>query len=82
MYDLTGKVAAVTGAGRHRGLGEGMAKRLAAEGASVVLTDIGAASGPQFAEEHIGTAAELEEIAQEIRDAGGDGGHRGVRRTR
>ena len=71
MYDLSGKVAAVTGAGRHRGLGEGMAKRLTAEGASVVLTDIGAAKGRQFAEEHIGTAAELEEIAQEIRDAGG-----------
>ncbi len=71
MYDLSGKVAAITGAGRHRGLGEGMAKRLAAEGARVVLTDIGAASGRQFAKEHIGTAAEMEEIAQEIRDAGG-----------
>jgi meso-butanediol dehydrogenase/(S,S)-butanediol dehydrogenase/diacetyl reductase len=71
MYDLSGKVAAITGAGRHRGLGEGMAKRLAAEGARVVLTDIGAASGQQFAKEHIGTAAEMEEIAQEIRDAGG-----------
>jgi NAD(P)-dependent dehydrogenase (short-subunit alcohol dehydrogenase family) len=71
MYDLSGKVAAITGAGRHRGLGEGMAKRFAAEGARVVLTDIGAASGRQFAKEHIGTAAEMEEIAQEIRDAGG-----------
>ena len=32
MYDLRGKVAIVTGAGRPKGLGEAMAKRLAAEG--------------------------------------------------
>lgn len=71
MYDLIGKVAAITGAGRHRGLGEAMAKRLAAEGAHIVLSDIAAAAGRQFAEEHIGTSVEMEEIAEEIRDAGG-----------
>ena len=41
MYNLKGKVAIVTGAGRHLGLGEAMAKRLAADGAKVVIHDIG-----------------------------------------
>ena len=71
MYDLSGKVAVVTGAGRHRGLGEAMAKRLAAEGAHVVITDIGAAKGPQFASEHVGLTTEMEEIVAEIKTAGG-----------
>ncbi|MFD2137957.1 hypothetical protein ACFSLT_26965 [Novosphingobium resinovorum] len=37
-----GKVAVVTGSGRAGGLGEGIARRLAAEGATVVISDIGA----------------------------------------
>ena len=49
MYALEGKVALVTGAGRHRGLGEAMAKRLAVDGARVVITDIGEGKGAQFA---------------------------------
>jgi len=72
MYALDGKVALVTGAGRHRGLGEAMAKRLASEGAKVVITDIGAEKGAQFAAEHIGTTAEMDEIAAEIKQAGGE----------
>ena len=72
MYALDGKVALVTGAGRHRGLGEAMAKRLASEGAKVVITDIGAEKGAQFAAEHIGTTAEMDEIAAEIKRAGGE----------
>ena len=71
MYALDGKVALVTGAGRHRGLGEAMAKRLAADGARVVITDIGEEKGAQFAAEHIGTTAEMDVIADEINAAGG-----------
>ncbi|MBM3503183.1 MAG: glucose 1-dehydrogenase [Alphaproteobacteria bacterium] len=71
MYDLKGKVAIITGAGRHHGLGEGIAKRLVAEGARVVLTDIGTPKGERFAKEHIGTSAEMNEIVAEIRAAGG-----------
>jgi NAD(P)-dependent dehydrogenase (short-subunit alcohol dehydrogenase family) len=71
MYALDGKVALVTGAGRHRGLGEAMAKRLATEGVKVVITDIGVEKGAQFAAEHIGTTAEMDEIAGEINAAGG-----------
>lgn len=66
MYDLKGKVAVVTGAGRQGGIGEAIAKRLVAEGARVVLTDIGAPKGERFGVEHIGTADELQGIVDEI----------------
>lgn len=39
MYDLSGKVALVTGTSSKRGLGCGIALRLAREGADVVVTD-------------------------------------------
>jgi len=40
VADLNGKVAVVTGSGRAAGLGFGIAQRLAAAGASVVLSDL------------------------------------------
>jgi NAD(P)-dependent dehydrogenase (short-subunit alcohol dehydrogenase family) len=40
MYNLSGKVAIVTGSGRAAGLGQGIAKRLAHEGASIAVVDI------------------------------------------
>jgi NAD(P)-dependent dehydrogenase (short-subunit alcohol dehydrogenase family) len=72
MYDLKGKVAVVTGAGRHGGIGEAVAKRLVEEGAKVVLTDIGAPKGERFGAEHIGTAAELQSIVDQISADGGE----------
>ncbi len=71
MYDLSGKVAVVTGAGRHGGIGEAIARRLIDEGARVVMTDIGAPKGERFSAEHIGTAQELQSIVDDI-NAGGD----------
>jgi meso-butanediol dehydrogenase/(S,S)-butanediol dehydrogenase/diacetyl reductase len=70
--ELAGKVALVTGAGRAKGLGEAMARRLAAEGAKVVITDIGRARGPEMPVTAVGTEEEMSTVAASIREAGGD----------
>jgi meso-butanediol dehydrogenase/(S,S)-butanediol dehydrogenase/diacetyl reductase len=70
MYDLKDKVALVTGAGRQNGIGAAIARRLAGEGAHVVVADICAAPTGL---PHGGNAGweELEGIAQEIEGLGG-----------
>ena len=62
-----GRVAIVTGAGRFNGLGEAMARRLASEGASIVLTDKGTLDGERFPAHGIGTGEEMERVAASIR---------------
>ena len=71
MGRFTGKTAVITGSGRKGGLGEAIAKRLAEEGAAIVISDIGKAADPATPAEHIGATDEMEAIAKEIRDAGG-----------
>lgn len=63
---LAGKVAVVTGSGREAGLGAGIARRLAAEGATVVISDIGAPRDAATPETMIGGAAEMEQIAASL----------------
>lgn len=70
MYNLKGKTAIVTGSGRHKGIGEAIVLRLAAEGCNIVISDIGVAKGTEFAAEHIGATAEMEEIADACRKLG------------
>ena len=71
MTGLEGKVAVCTGSGRHKGLGQGILKRLAEGGCRVVVSDIGKPK-EHLGEANIGLSTEMEEITAEIRDAGGD----------
>lgn len=71
MYEeLSGRVACITGAGRQRGIGAAIGRRLASEGCSVVLADIGEAKGELFAGDAIGTTAELNAIVDGINSEG------------
>jgi meso-butanediol dehydrogenase/(S,S)-butanediol dehydrogenase/diacetyl reductase len=68
---FTGKAAVVTGSGRRKGLGEAIARRLAADGAAVVISDIGASRDAATPSAMVGGAAEMEAIAADIRASGG-----------
>lgn len=72
MYDLDGKVAIVTGAGRPKGLGEAMAKRLAQEGCKVVIHDIGEVKGEIAPKHGVGTSDDLQQVVADIKAEGGD----------
>jgi NAD(P)-dependent dehydrogenase (short-subunit alcohol dehydrogenase family) len=70
MYNLQNKTAIITGSGRHKGIGEAIALRLAAEGCHIVISDIGQAKGEAFAAEHIGATEEMNEIAAACKKLG------------
>ncbi len=72
--ELNGKVALVTGAGRRKGLGEAIARRLAVEGCKVVITDIGHAKGKEMPANAVGTQSEMERVAADINAAAQHGG--------
>lgn len=69
--ELNGRVAIVTGAGRRGGLGAAIAMRLAAEGAKVVVADIGAAAGAHLPASAIGATSEMQAVVADIVAAGG-----------
>ncbi|MCA6493601.1 MAG: SDR family oxidoreductase [Chitinophagaceae bacterium] len=72
MYQLKNKVAIVTGSGRHKGIGEAIVLRLAAEGCRVVISDIGQPKGNEFSAQHIGVSEEMQEIANACRALGAE----------
>jgi NAD(P)-dependent dehydrogenase (short-subunit alcohol dehydrogenase family) len=71
MYDLAGKVAVITGAGRPLGIGRATALRFAREGVRLVIVDLGHAT-PQAKNDVIGVPPDLERVAAEVTEAGGE----------
>lgn len=70
MSRFSGKTAVITGSGRRGGLGEAIAKKLASEGANIVISDIGQSRDSATGAEHIGSSDEMESIASEMREMG------------
>ena len=62
---LSGKVAVVTGAGRVGGIGEAIARSLAAEGAKIVLSDIGR-SFERFPDYQVAARSEIDTIRADL----------------
>ena len=73
MKRLEGKTAVITGSGRRGGLGEAIAHRLAADGANIVISDIGTSRDASTGAEHIGSTDEMESIAEELHQKHGVG---------
>jgi meso-butanediol dehydrogenase/(S,S)-butanediol dehydrogenase/diacetyl reductase len=70
MGRLSSKVAMITGSGGEHGLGRAIARRLAADGADLVLTDITPGETRVVATKPAGARGGLEAVAAEIRAAG------------
>ena len=70
MGKFAGKTAVITGSGRRGGLGFAIAKRLASDGANIVISDIGQSRDAHTGAEHIGSTDEMESIAAELREMG------------
>jgi NAD(P)-dependent dehydrogenase (short-subunit alcohol dehydrogenase family) len=68
---LSGKVAVVTGAGRVGGIGEAIARSLAAEGAKIVLSDIGR-SFERFPDYQVAARSEIDTIRADLAKQGTD----------
>lgn len=68
MYqDLDGKVAIVTGAGRPSGLGEAIARKLAQDGARLVLHDLGKRDGAMAPAHGVGGTDDMAQVADGLR---------------
>lgn len=73
MYpELQGKVAVITGSGRRGGLGAAIARRLASEGARIVLHDLGRTQGDVAPAHGVGQIDEMQAVAAEIRALGAE----------
>ena len=69
MTRLAGKVAMITGCAGERGFGRGIARRFAAEGADLVLTDV-MPTGTRVPTKPVTGWGGLEAVAREVRETG------------
>ena len=69
MRGLTGKNVLITGAGRQKGLGEGIAQRFMQEGCNVVIADLDKTSGSQFPEHGVATKSEMELVVANLNES-------------
>ncbi len=67
---LVGRTAVVTGSGKRSGIGYAVARRLAAEGANVVIADLGTNRDPEL-EVKTGDEHEMADIVRELKDTFG-----------
>lgn len=67
---FAGQVAVITGAGRAGGIGEAIARRLASEGARIVVSDLGRSADRPGVQ--LGTSEELEAVAASLRTSGAE----------
>jgi meso-butanediol dehydrogenase/(S,S)-butanediol dehydrogenase/diacetyl reductase len=64
------KVAVITGSGRRGGLGEAIARRLASEGAKIVISDLGQSVDANTPESMIGVSREMQDIVKDLQASG------------
>ncbi len=72
MGRLLGKVAVITGAGRPGGLGAAIARRLAEDGARIVISDIGRPVDDATPLGMIGAADDMAQVTAELKAGGAD----------
>lgn len=70
MKKLSGKVAIVTGCGGEHGVGRAIARRLATDGADLVVTDVAPTGTRVVATKPVSTWGGLDAVAAEVRAAG------------
>jgi meso-butanediol dehydrogenase/(S,S)-butanediol dehydrogenase/diacetyl reductase len=70
MGQFSGLTAVITGSGRRGGIGEAIARRLAVDGAAIVVSDIGASRDAATPSAMIGATAEMEAIAEDLKALG------------
>lgn len=70
MKKLSGKVAIVTGCGGEHGVGRAIARRLAADGADLLVTDVAPTGTRVVATKPVSTWGGLDAVAAEVRAAG------------
>lgn len=71
MRRFEGKTVVVTGSGREKGLGQGILRRFADEGANCVVSDLGKPA-EHMGTSDIGTTDEMERVADELRSRGAE----------